>query len=353
MSSAGAPGCEEGDDLAWAVAPRPADQAPELDLTSPLLDAQAALACIDLARVYVPVDVRPMDNLYKARYLLPVEDEAHLRAKRGPLSAAAMTTASLSSSTTTAEPPAAKKRRADASFNNPLNEIASSFVSGPLSMLRRCMNQPVTVTVRRAQGQRATMQGILGGFDRHFNVLLLRAAEAYTAVEYVLVSERERNPLELLRRFLEKHPEQSQGRTPEEILASFASEMEMWEALYRESGVLQQVARMIKDQDLTRAASVLKRRAGYHWELIMQLEAKMSGRHPPQADETADFVCLSSDKYPGRNFFYNNRTRVGQWEAPPNVQFRRVKVLKQRQRDVGTVLLRGDVVATVAARPPP
>ena len=54
-------------------------QSPQLDLTSPHLDALAVLRCEDESLVHVPVLVRPLDNLYKARYLLPEEDPQHLR----------------------------------------------------------------------------------------------------------------------------------------------------------------------------------------------------------------------------------------------------------------------------------
>jgi len=211
-------------------------------------------------------------------------------------------------------------------------------------MLQRRMHEPVTVTVRRAGGRIGTVTGRLAGFDRHFNVLLVDARERYSAVETVLVSQRERNPRVLLTRFLAEYP--SKATTPEQILGSFASPADMWASLYAQAGVLDVVASLLHG-NCDKARAVLARRAGHHRALIAQLQARAAGREAPQADVTADYVCLASDAYPGRRYFVDNRTQRAQWEAPAGVVFRPVKLVKHRERAVGTVLLSGDVVACV------
>jgi hypothetical protein len=122
-----------------------------------------------------------------------------------------------------------------------------------------------------------------------------------------------------------------------------ASADALWAHLHERSGLRQRVLGLCLG-DVERGEALLRRWAGYEDELLQRLANRL---HAHAVDERAEWVRLDSEKYPGRVFYFNNQTQQSVWAAPEGVVFRRVKVLRDRARDVGTVLVRGDLVAVV------
>ena len=190
--------------------------------------------------------------------------------------------------------------------------------------------------------------GIMQAFDRHLNLILINAVESYSAIETVLISTREKDPLKLLARFLRNHGIKT---PPEQVLKQHVNVEEMWTSLYSTYGVTAQISKLL-DGNEELAKLLLRTRAGYDEDLVKQLTLKKSGLDLPPVDETADWVCLPSEKYRGQVFYYNNKTKTSEWTQPNGVEFHPVKILKKRNRPVGTIMVRGDIVATVSLSPP-
>ena len=327
---------------------------PRLDVASPQFDAWLALTADASSVVGLVRDVLPLDNLERARHLLPVDDPDYVPVVAPPPH---------SSRATHPQTQPHSLPQAPTTEKNPIEAVAASFERGPLSVLRKAVNQRVRVCVRRAHGRVAWCSGTRGGFDRHLNLLLRDGEESREAREAAYVSKRFRGEAlrDRVERFLRDFPDvqldaaaadDEANETVESLCAGSRSEDEVWRLLHARAGlpdkVLASMRRRREDSSLDDALALLRRRAGHEAALLAQLRAKDENKPLPSPAETADWVMLPSEKHVGRFFFHETRTGKSVWVAPPGVSFRRVEVRVRRVEPFARMLVRGSRVVLVS-----
>ncbi len=290
--------------------------AARLDIRSAEFDATAAL----VEGAVLPLDVFPLENLARARALLPEWHPDHMRPRSsgGPPSSAASMRAEIS--TMLRE----ERARTKAAYVCPLDALIATFNAGPLGALRvMCeAKERVRVTTRRVDGVRGTVTGILRAFDRHWNLLLLDAEEEFRIVEYAEVSsDGSARPLQgRVARFMAVYCPDKVANS-EAIAAKYrGNEGELWAFLQQKYGLLSRVQAAVGAPD--KAREQLMRYAGREPVLMAKLgiaeprekDAKFGNAASRELDDDedvarAEWIKKPSEKYPGRFFYYNTRTR--------------------------------------------
>ena len=357
----------------------------------------------------LPLDVFPLENLARARALLPEWHPDHVRprASGGPPSGAASVRAEISSMLRE------ERARTKAAYVCPLDALVGTFTAGPLGALRAMCEgkERVRVTTRRVDGVRGTVTGMLRAFDRHWNLLLLDAEEEFRIVEYAEVSaDGSARPLQgRVARFMSVYCPDKVANGGAIAAKYRGNEGELWAFLQQKYGLLARVQTAVGTPD--KAREQLSRYAGREPVLMAKLgiaelrekEAKFGNAARRDLDDDddvarAEWIRKPSEKYPGRFFYYNTRTRkryvrklarsrrkqseretnklscstftwvsfpvgrcvVGdadwcycslsrpflssEWSKPQGVQFKVIKYLVTRRRHLSQTLLRGDCV---------
>eukprot|EP01104_Vermistella_antarctica_P004672 TRINITY_DN15093_c0_g1_i1.p1 TRINITY_DN15093_c0_g1~~TRINITY_DN15093_c0_g1_i1.p1 ORF type:complete len:336 (+),score=41.79 TRINITY_DN15093_c0_g1_i1:161-1168(+) len=184
----------------------------ELDIYSEQFDALKALTVRDPG-IPLPLLVKPLDNVYKCRFLLPKSDPEYVPLKR--ITHAKTSTASLSATSARASSPSpaasspASTRGSTASpASKPtstiasttakpsttsgakakvtrLQSIADTFEVGPFSLLHRSVTKHtrISVAVRRVSELRGMCVGFLTGFDKHMNLIMSDVDETFSVYQ--------------------------------------------------------------------------------------------------------------------------------------------------------------------------
>ncbi len=290
--------------------------AARLDIRSAEFDAAAAL----VEGAVLPLDVFPLENLARARALLPEWHPDHVRprASGGPPSAAAFVRAEISSMLRE------ERARTKAAYVCPLDALVYTFTAGPLGALRAMCEgkERVRVTTRRVDGVRGTVNGMLRAFDRHWNLLLLDAEEEFRIVEFAEVSaDGSARPLQgRVARFMAVYCPDKVANSGAIAAKYRGNEGELWAFLQQKYGLLARVQTAVGTLD--KAREQLSRYAGREPVLMAKLgiaeqrekEAKFGNAASRDLDDDddvarAEWIRKPSEKYPGRFFYYNTRTR--------------------------------------------
>jgi small nuclear ribonucleoprotein (snRNP)-like protein len=310
---------------------------PQLDLFSPFFDAYLALIQAPQELILNLSDkVLALDNLYKARYLLPENDPDRLQVK-------ARDDVAISFSGVATDKPKPQVR-----YQAPFAAIASSFSEGPLALLKNSLNKEIRVSVRRRGGVNSWCSGRLLAFDRHLNIILVNANERYSVKEEHFVSKRRKQLNERLIAFLEAFDKGGNAKQKsEEYLTRFGSDEDaLWSHLHESYGVIAKV----EDLEKRDVRSLVLRRAGHEVELINQLQARAHGLPMPTPLQSAEWVRLPSQQYEGNYYFRNNLTGESVWESPEGVSFRRVYVSAHREKAFKQLMIRGDSVSVISVK---
>jgi small nuclear ribonucleoprotein (snRNP)-like protein len=154
------------------------DHSVKLDLALDFRSSQFnPLMALNTESLRPPVAVRPLDNLSKTRDLLPPDHEDFSASvAMGIIDPGAAEIRQRKNN-----PSAEQQVREDAS--NPgkklLRIIAEKAGEGPLKLLLECLQSKskIRVTIRHVNGVRGTCTGLLKGFDKHMNLILLAVHE--------------------------------------------------------------------------------------------------------------------------------------------------------------------------------
>jgi small nuclear ribonucleoprotein (snRNP)-like protein len=161
---------------------------PELDFFHPAFNPTKALNYRGNLNLPDP-DALPLDNVYKARILLPADHpDARIPPPLQSFPSAAARPNNLNEAR--AGPSLADQAKhhvraiSKAEKINPLDQIASRVKEGPLLLLKRAYQQKcrVRVVTRHGHGVRGVAEGTLLGFDKHFNMILRDVEEKYTVL---------------------------------------------------------------------------------------------------------------------------------------------------------------------------
>lgn len=158
---------------------------PELDFLHPAFNPTKALHYRGSLILPDP-NALPLDNVYKARILLPA-DHPDARIPPPPPS---LPSAGLNNNEARAGPSLADQAKhhirttSKAEKINPLDQIASLIKEGPLLLLKQAYQQKgrVRVVTRHGHGVRGVAEGTLLAFDKHFNIVLWDVEEKYTVL---------------------------------------------------------------------------------------------------------------------------------------------------------------------------
>ena len=239
-------------------------------------------------------------------------------------------------------------------FQLPFASMASSYVEGPLNLLRISLDQMIRVKVRRRKGETSWCTGTLMGYDRHFNILLARGEESYVVKEDLLISARRKALKDKIMLFLQDFAtgtlavNQPIDQMAEMLMVRFGSDHHaLWRHLHGEYGVTNRVRQLESNRDVE---LLLFKWRGNELELIRRLEAKAASQPAPSTVTIAEWVRMASEKYPGSFFYFNNRTKESHWEPPAGVTFRKIKAAVTRKRPFEHLIVRGDTIMLVSSK---
>jgi small nuclear ribonucleoprotein (snRNP)-like protein len=160
-----------------------------LDVLSPNFDAGLALRS---NRIQLPHKVAALDNLHKARGLLPPShphfsaytllDRHKLPRKNanpnGPIAEAGASAASADADASRREQRRSKIEQ-DEQYSNVMLALAENTTEGPMMVLKKAFDsrKRVKIWTRGIGGVRGTCIGFIKAFDRHMNLLLFDVDE--------------------------------------------------------------------------------------------------------------------------------------------------------------------------------
>ena len=329
------------------------------DVFSPSLDPSLVLLWASEDQVInLDRNERPLDSLYKARYILPEGDPDRLvKRTREEVSEDDDDDEDASGNvrTTVLNVPLAlpgksvsQSKASKPRAEGPFESIAAGFAEGPMSVLKESLNRVVRVKVRRRAGVTSWCTGRLLGFDRHFNLLLMNVTERYSVKEEIWVSARPKTQKDKLVQFLQvfdASSDEDYEQKVERLIVEFGSnESGMWKHLQEKHGIRARVEALEKVRNVD---ALLKRWSGHERQLLMHLEARARGDQKPSPAKSALWVRLPSEKYPGHFFYTNNHSGESVWEAPAGVSFRSVLAFVPRVKPFPQMIVRGDAVLLV------
>uniref|UniRef100_A0A7S2S2Q6 WW domain-containing protein n=1 Tax=Mucochytrium quahogii TaxID=96639 RepID=A0A7S2S2Q6_9STRA len=341
--------------------PTHAEMGDRFDIRSRLFDPEQALK--HPSNVRLPVECPPLDNLDKARVLLPPTHKEHFASTLKNEKLVALRVARAEKLREER-----KKQRERDAFVNPLDTIVASFQKGPHVLLREIVESKgrVKVVTRRIDGVRGTLVGYLKAFDKQLNLLLYDVDEEYKCLEYAYVSEDGRRITveDRLRSFFEVY-NPSKAKNADAIATKYrGKDKELWLFLHKKYKLLERVvadlttgsmsARQTEEKARTMLYTyagreyVLMRKLGIANQVELQVRCgnEVSKLHGNEIAVQAEWIRRESTKFPGKFFFFNTLTKKSLWSAPEGVAFKTIKYLVQRKRHLPKTLLRGDCVIT-------
>ncbi|PRW39383.1 U7 snRNA-associated Sm LSm11 [Chlorella sorokiniana] len=160
-------------------APAPSPD-PQLDFFSRSFNPFLALAT---AGLLPPLPAaRPLDSIYRCRFMLPDDHPDAWREGQRPVkSKEAQEAAQREKQRLSYLQQKAERERLKTS---PLDLIAQRVREGPMLLLKRCYQERarVRVVTRHARGVRGTSEGTLVAFDKYMNLVLRDVEEQYTVL---------------------------------------------------------------------------------------------------------------------------------------------------------------------------
>mmetsp|Transcript_18265 Transcript_18265/g.33782 ORF Transcript_18265/g.33782 Transcript_18265/m.33782 type:complete len:358 (+) Transcript_18265:82-1155(+) len=326
----------------------------------------------------LPCKVYPLENLNAARILLPSSHADALtkeeRARRHKAAAFRLSHGEERAKKAAVEREARRKLRQQEAlaFVNPIDAIMNRFQEGPLSLLYHCAKNKarVKVTLRRIDGIRGTLTGILRSFDKHWNMILIDAEEEYKVYEYIKVSAdgfKSTTELKLKKFFQVYCPEKAENAG---VIAQkyHGRDAQLWEFLHKRYGLLERVEEELvrgighrEHNEVTeKATKMLLAYAGREPVLMRKLgianESESVAKFGNQASNLGDaetvvyaeWVRKESIQYPGKFFFFNAKTKESRWTPPRGVIWKELRYLVTKKRFLMQTLVRGDNVIMVA-----
>ncbi|KAK9818736.1 hypothetical protein WJX74_005626 [Apatococcus lobatus] len=157
---------------------------PELDFLGPHFNALKALRTKGMQPPNIKV--RPLDNVYLTRGLLPDDDPDSFVARlaKNPRPVRSEEAKAQIARDKSRVLYVARERERLAEKGSALERLVARVTRGPLLLLRRCYENKTAVRVvtRHSHGVRGVATGHLLGFDKYMNMVLQNVEESYTVL---------------------------------------------------------------------------------------------------------------------------------------------------------------------------